>query len=200
MSHVGIATHLAYADRGQRDQADTDLELVRVAQADPAAFAALYDRYRDRIYCYLLMRTDTPEDADDLLQAVFLKALDALAQYRPARGPFSAWLFGIARNTASTFRSRRPPSVAWDLVPEILLPVDEHEPDAHLQRQEDLGRLHLLFGQLDESKRELLILRFVANLTIAEIAVVIGKSEAATKKQLTRTLHTLREHYNDPTQ
>jgi RNA polymerase sigma-70 factor (ECF subfamily) len=198
MNNVGIATHLAYADRGQMDQAETDLDLVRVAQADPAAFAALYDRYRDRIYRYLLMRTDTQDDADDLLQAVFLKALDALNQYRPTRGPFSAWLFAIARNTASTVRTRRPPSVAWDLVPEIQLPVDEHEPDAHLLRREALDRLRQLFGRLDASKRELLILRFAANLTVAEIAAVIGKSEAATKKQLTRTLHTLKEHYDDP--
>lgn len=199
MHNVATASHLDWPGQGQTDQAETDLDLVLVAQADPTAFAALYDRYRDRVYRYLLMRTDTPDDADDLLQAVFLKALDALAQYRPARGPFAAWLFGIARNTASTYRSRRSPNVAWDSVPEILLPVDEHQPDTRLLRQEDLGRLRLLVGRLDASKRELLILRFVANLTIADIATIIGKSEAATKKQLTRTLHTLKEHYNDPT-
>jgi RNA polymerase sigma-70 factor (ECF subfamily) len=179
-------------------QMPTDAGLVAEAQADPRAFAALYDRYRDRIYWYLLTRTNSAEDADDLLQQVFLKALDALGQYRPARGPFAAWLFGIARHTTATFHARRRPTVAWDLVPEVLLPVDEHDLEAQLVRREDLGRLRRYFGRLDAQKRELLILRFVTGLTIAEIAAVIGKSEAATKKQLARTLRALKEHYDDP--
>ncbi|HVA88233.1 MAG TPA: sigma-70 family RNA polymerase sigma factor [Chloroflexota bacterium] len=180
---------------GDRPRADADL--VSASQADPTAFGALYERYRDRVFWYLLTRTDTAVDAEDLLQIVFLKALDALAQYRPEKGPFSAWLFGIARNTAATFHARRLPTVAWDLVPEILLPVDEHDLEARLLRQEDLSRLRLLFGRLDARKRELLVLRFVAGLTSAEIACMVGKSEAATKKQLARILHTLKEHYHD---
>src|SRR5215469_1548083 len=129
------------------EQGPTDADLVGAAQADPRAFAALYDRYRDRIYWYLLTRTSTLEDADDLLQLVFLKALDALGQYRPARGPFAAWLFGIARHSVATFHTRRPPTVAWDLVPEVLLPLDEHDLEAQLVRREDLGRLRRCFGQ-----------------------------------------------------
>jgi len=181
------------------DSPRDDVDLVRAAQIDSTAFVALYERYRDRVYWYLLTRTDTAEDADDLLQLVFLKALDALTHYRVEKGPFPAWLFGIARNTAATFHARRPPTVAWDLVPEILLPVDEHDLEARLLRQEDLSRLRQLFGSLDAPKRELLVLRFVSGLTIAEIAGVIGKSEAATKKQLMRTLHRLKEHYHDYT-
>jgi RNA polymerase sigma-70 factor (ECF subfamily) len=180
------------------DQVPTDAELVSEAQGDPRAFAALYDRYRDRIYWYLLTRTNSAEDADDLLQQVFLKALDALGQYRPARGPFAAWLFGIARHTTATFQARRRPTVAWDLVPEVLLPVDEHDLEAQLVRREDLGRLRRCFGRLEAHKRELLILRFVTGLTMSEIAAVIGKSEAATKKQLARTLRALKEYYDGP--
>ena len=181
------------------DQAPADTDLVGQALADPRAFAALYDRYRDRIYWYLLTRTSSPEDADDLLQLVFLKALDALGQYRPARGPFAAWLFGIARHTTTTFHARRRPTVAWDLVPEVLLPIDEHDLEAQLVRREDLGHLRRCFGRLEAHQRELLILRFVTGLTIAEIAAVVGKSEAATKKQLARTLQALKEQYHDPT-
>jgi RNA polymerase sigma-70 factor (ECF subfamily) len=180
------------------DQEPTDTDLVGEAQADPKAFAALYDRYRDRVYWYLLTRTNLAEDADDLLQQVFLKALDALGQYRPARGPFAAWLFAIARHTTATFHARRRPTVAWDLVPEVLLPIDEHDLEAQLVRREDLGRLRRCFGRLETHKRELLVLRFVTGLTIAEIAAVVGKSEAATKKQLARTLQALKEHYDDP--
>jgi len=173
----------------------TEADLIQAAQADPMAFGSLYELYRDRIYAYLLTRTDNVEDAADLMQQVFVKALDARTQYQPKRGPFVAWLFGIARNTAATFHARRPPTVAWDLVPEILLPVDEHDLDVHLLRQEDLTQLRVAFGRLDAARRELLILRFVTRLTVAEIAGIIGKSEAATKKQVARTVQTLKEYY-----
>ncbi len=57
----------------------------------------------------------------------------------------------------------------------------------------------MLVSRLDADKREVLALRFAAGLTTAEIAAVINKSEAATKKQLARTLQTLREQYHDHT-
>lgn len=83
-------------------------------------------------------------------------------------------------------------------MPETLYPAAESDLEAELLQREALDRLRQLFDKLDQAKRELLILRFVAGLTSSEIAVVIGKSEAATKKQLTRTLHTLKEQYHDP--
>ncbi len=179
------------------DRLLTDAELVVLAKSDPAQFAALYERYRDPVYWYLLTRTKRAADAEDLLQTSFLKALAALEGYRPEKAPFAGWLFAIVRNTASSFHSRRATTVAWDLVPEIMLPVDEHDYDARLVRQEDLGELRDLFGTLDETSRELLILRFVAGLRIGEIATVLGKSEAATQKQLWRVLQKLKEGYHD---
>jgi RNA polymerase sigma-70 factor, ECF subfamily len=170
--------------------------LVVAAREDPAAFGLLYQRYRDRIYWYLQTRTGSPEDAADLVQQVFLRALSALAQYQPRKGPFAAWLFGIARNLAATHHRRLRPTVTWDLVPEAFR-VDGSDTEAEVLRREDLTRLRTLFYALDANRRELLVLRFVAGLTTPEIAVVIGKSPAATKKQMSRTLHSLKEHYRE---
>lgn len=174
-----------------------DTDLVRTARENPAAFGLLYERYRDRIYSYLLARTNSEEDAADLTQHVFTRALAALQQYRSHKGSFLTWLFTIARNASNNFLQRRHATVTWDYVPEVLHPLTELEPEAVVLRQEALIRLRTLFNALDQHKRELLTLRFVAGLTAAEIAVVLGKSEAATKKQLTRTLHLLKEQYYD---
>lgn len=181
--------------------ADTrdDAPLVRAAQEDRAAFAALYDRYVDRIYAYLRARTGTAEDAADLTQQVFLQALEALPRYRSGPAPFAAWLFRIARNSAITFRRRHPQTVAWDLVPEALQPVAGDDLAVGLVQRERLGRLRTLFGALDAPTRELLVLRFTARLTVAEIAAVIGVSEGATKMRLIRALRTLKEQYHDDT-
>jgi RNA polymerase sigma-70 factor, ECF subfamily len=170
--------------------------LVRAAQENPAAFGPLYERYGERIYWYLLTRTRNPEDAADLLQQVFVRALDALPQYRSRRGPFVGWLFAIARNMAVNFHRDRRSTVTWDLVPEVFRAADGN-PEEQTFRREELSRLQLVFNQLDAAKRELIVLRFVAGLTAPQIAAVIGKSEAATKKQLSRTLQSLKENYHD---
>lgn len=182
------------AERGDHAGADEGT-LVRAALADPSAFAPLYRRYRDRVYWYVYTRTANEDDAADLTQQVFTRALDALAQYQPRRGSFAAWLFGIARHALANFQGRRRPTITWDLLPGAKQPVAPDDPAAALLRHEDMARLRTLFDALEPDKRELLALRFVARLTAAEIAAVIGKSEAATQKQLSRTLHALAAHF-----
>jgi RNA polymerase sigma-70 factor (ECF subfamily) len=139
----------------------------------------------------------TEDDAADLTQQVFVDALHALAQYSPRRGPFAAWLFGIARHIASDFHHRQRRTVTWDLVPQALQPLATQDVEAGLLHHEAVARLRLLFTRLDADKRELLVLRFVAQLTVAEIAAVVGKSEAATQKAMYRVIQTLKEHYHD---
>jgi RNA polymerase sigma-70 factor (ECF subfamily) len=170
--------------------------LIQDALNDSDAFAPLYECYRDTVYRYLLSRTGTPEEAEDLLQQVFLRAMDALSQYQPSKRPFVAWLLGIARNLSIDAHRRLRTTVPWDGVPEVFRTGDSGL-EAEVLHREDLSRLDVLFAALPADKRELLVLRFAAGLTIREIAVVIGKSEAATKKQISRTLETLKEHYHD---
>ncbi len=165
--------------------------VIRAARADPAAFAPLYRRYRDRVYWYVRARTATDEDAADLTQQIFAQAVAALGQYRSGRGSFAAWLFAIARHALANFRRHHRPTIAWDALPAALHPVAADDPLTATLRREDIGRVRALVDALDADKRELLVLRFVARLTIREIAAVIGKSEAATHKRLTRTLHAL---------
>ena len=173
--------------------------LVRAAQEDLTAFAPLYERYRDRIYAYLRTRTRSAEDAADLTQQVFLQALDALPRYRPQRVPFAAWLVRIARNAAANYHRRHRHTMAWDLVPEALQPVVEDDMEAQVLQREAIARLHAVLSTCNVGTREVLALHFAARLTVAETAAAVGKSEAAVKKQLTRTIRTLKEQYHDPT-
>ncbi len=186
---------LALPYGGERAVSGDEDAVIRSARADPAAFAPLYRRYRDRVYWYVRARTATDEDAADLTQQIFAQAVAALGQYRPRRGSFAAWLFAIARHALANFYRRQRPTVAWDALPEALHPVAGDDPLAEALRREDLGRVHILVAALDADKRDLLALRFVARLTIGEIAAVIGKSEAATHKRLTRTLHALAKQF-----
>ena len=180
------------------DHAADDLTaLVHAAQADPVAFGALYDRYVERVYAYLRARTSGVDEAHDLTQQVFLQALDALPRYRGGGGGFAAWLFRIARNAAINVYSRRRTTVALHLMPEAVQPVADVDLEAGALHQEATAQVRALLDTLTADKRELLALRFAAGLTVAEIATVIGKSEAATRKQLARTIQTLQEQYHD---
>src|SRR5579875_2591933 len=91
----------------QAVDAGADEALVRRAQADAVAFAPLYERYLPRVYRYLYARTHDPDDAADLTQTVFVRALAGLPAYRPRGLPFAAWLFRIARNVATDAHRRR---------------------------------------------------------------------------------------------
>lgn len=175
---------------------DQETQWIAAAQADPAAFEPLYLRYRARIYHYLRTRLDSDEDAADLAQQVFLQAIDALPRYRPRGAPFAVWLFRIARNAALNLSSRLPGCVSWDALPEIFCSATEQDPEAIAIRQEALRHLRTLLASLNSEKRELLALRFAAGLTSTQIAALVGKKPEAVKKQITRLLQSLKEHYH----
>lgn len=167
------------------------------ACADHLAFDVIYERYRERVYVYMRTRTRNAEDASDLTQQVFLQALDALPRYRGDSSAIAAWLFRIARNTAIDFHRRERSALAWDLLPEALHPLAADDVEAGAMYHDAVARLRTALLGLDRDTRELLALRFAARLPIKDIAAVVGKSEAAVKKSLVRTLRRLREGYDD---
>ena len=179
---------------GDIDEAD----LVRLAQEDPSAFAVLYQRYLSCVYNYVRARMGSEEDAADLTQQIFLQALDALPSYQPRGAPFVAWLFQIARHAVIDTHRRRKNVLSWDALPVAFhTPTGYQDMDAQLVHQERLAQLKTLLAELDPLQRELLALRFAAGLSAPQIALVVGKSPAAVKKQLTRLLHTLKEQYHE---
>jgi RNA polymerase sigma-70 factor, ECF subfamily len=181
----------------QKDGPD-DAEVVRQARSDRAAFEPLYWRYHDRVYRYL--RTRTPQDADaiDVTQQVFLRALNQLHQYDETRGTVAAWLFGIARHSATDFHRKHRRILGAEAA--VLNERGEVAPDStemEAMRRDEILCLHRALAALSRERREILALRFAAGLTIPEIGVVIGKSAEATRKQLRRTIQFLEEQYRD---
>ncbi len=179
--------------------ADAEAELVREAQFNHSAFATIYELHHATIYRYLFTCTGNSEDAADLTQQVFLKALTSLRTYNSSKGALITWLFAIAHNCALNFVKRRKiaSSAAWDISQQALVDaIPASDPEAEILRQEASAKLHTLLARLDYRKRELLALRFVSGLTTAQIATIVGKSQAGVKKQITRLLQDLRKEYH----
>lgn len=171
--------------------------LIAAAQQNPEAFTPLYQRYYLPVYRYLRAHIASDEEAADVTQQVFLRALDALPRYHARGIPFAAWLFRIAHHAAADYHRRGHSTMAWDTLPVTLEASPDLQPEAILLRKESLGRLRVLLAQLDPAKQNMLALRYAAQLSVAEIAAAVGKSPAAVKKQLFRTLQSLKEHYHE---
>lgn len=173
---------------------ESDSVLVANAKQDAAAFGALYERYVGDIYNYVYYRVANVADAEDLTARVFYQALTHLRDYTQQGTPFVAWLYRIAHNlVANTYRERqRRPTLVLD---EALLHgrTDESDLDGQAAVRDEARALRAAIKRLPANRQQLVLLKYVACLSNAEIALVLGRSEGAVKALLHRTLLALRE-------
>ena len=162
--------------------------LVAAAREEPAAFGRLYDRYVQPIYRYIYSRVGSAHEAEDITSQTFMKAYESLNSYRE-RGLFSAWLFRIAQSKLNDHFRRSRREVGLEEAGEIL---EREDALGVLIRAEELSRMRSIIGHLDEEQQELIRLRYVADLSFAEIADVLGRREDAVKKSTYRLLARLK--------
>jgi len=172
---------------------DEDALLANIPAAQ-AGFTVLYRKYLGRVYRYLYFRTGDRFEAEDLTAQVFLAALEGLSGYRH-RGKFAAWLFAIARRKAADHYRRFRTQVPLESVAGSL--TGENDPLGELVSGEQLSRLLSVVSGMKDDEQELLRLRFAAELSFNEIAVVMQRSPAAVKMELYRLLRRLEVSLHD---
>ncbi len=179
--------------RNQTDDAkqEEEVALVEAARRNPAAFSMLYRRYVTPVYRYLYKRLGNPKDAEDLTSQVFTEVLDGLVHYRE-RGNFAAWLFTIARHKVIAIYRRQRPTLSLDEAENTYFNTTE-DPLEQLVKKEQLEQMAVIFAELNEDQRELLRLRFTAELGYAEIGDLLGRSAASVKMAVHRLLHQMYE-------
>lgn len=177
-----------------KDRQD-EIALIDAAKTDPASFGELYKCYVDRIYNYIFFRTGSVKDAEDLTGKVFFKAMSHIKGYKHMGLPFSAWLYRIAHNLVANYhRDRaRKEEIPLDDVHNQVLPHLDHHPEMRALRTQEVENLLATIRKLSPIRQELLILKFVDQLSNAEIGQILRKSEGAVKSLYHRTLLELRE-------
>ena len=171
--------------------------LTRASQGDRDAFGLLYERYIDRIFNYVYYRTGNLHDAEDLTARVFQRAMNHIQNYTDRGVPFSAWLYRIAHNLVANWhrdRSRRQ-EIPINDVP--VLPSKGDHPERNLVRSQEQDALLRFIRRLPDERQNLLILKFVENMSNAEIGAIMGRSEGAVKSLYHRTLLALRDQLGD---
>ena len=153
----------------------------RAKQHDQEAFARLYDEYFDKIYRYVALKIGDKTEAEDMTQQVFLKSLQSISSFKWKGVPFSAWLYRIAHNQVVDYlrKKKRRPATLMD---ESLVSSDsEDNPQLMAERNIDTERLLAATQRLTDAQREVISLRFTSELSTAQVAEIMGKSQGAIK-------------------
>ena len=172
---------------------DVDQTTTIKARRNLSAFEHLYQKWITHVYHYFHSRVKSDKEAEDLTSQVFLKVYEHFPNYIE-KGQFPAWLFTIVRHQiADYFRAGETVLPLEDLN----LPVDGANLLEHATRTDDLNRLRQLIRALPETEQELIRLRFVAQLTYKDIAVILGGTREAVRKQIIRLLARLQDQMEE---
>jgi RNA polymerase sigma-70 factor, ECF subfamily len=171
-----------------------DSELVARAQGDSEAFAALYRRYIEPVYCYCYHRLSSHAAAEDATSDIFLKAFSGIRGYRNERS-FRSWLFAIAHNTVTDSYRAHHPQEPIEAAARVFDPAPSPEDRAEVADGERSVRT--LLKQVTPQQARILELR-LAGLTGPEIAHVLDCSLASVKIGQVRGYGRLREILGGP--
>jgi RNA polymerase sigma-70 factor (ECF subfamily) len=177
---------------------DRDRPAVAAAQLDPAEFDDLYRRYLPRVYSYAYYELGDHHAAEDATERTFLSALANLHRFEeralPADGEgastFRVWLFQIARNAVANERraARRRRTEPIEHASVVADPLDV---ERDVVRHEEAGAAWRAVGRLEGDRRRAVVLRFVDEMTTAEIAGILGRSEGAVRVLIHRALRSV---------
>ncbi len=182
-------------------------DLIKKAQAgDFEAFSALVSASKSKIYALALKMTANPQDAEDIVQETFLKAIDNIEQFR-GESAFGTWLYSIALNQARAHLAKQkqtelkpiedylPTRSAEELhirgVPHLF---DWKDPHQKLEDEQLRMIIDTAIAELPVIYREAFVLRYIEELSIKEIAKIINESVASTKSRVLRARLALRDY------
>jgi RNA polymerase sigma-70 factor, ECF subfamily len=160
---------------------ENDAELVRRCLHDREAYAALVGKYQRVLFNVAYRMVHDREDARDLAQGAFVKAYEKLADYDPAHLFFS-WIYRILVNDTLNFLKKRKPlsplSPEWDGA----APGDGPERD--LEARERSGTVRAALMALPADAREVLVLKYFADLSYVEMSAALKLPEKTVKSRL----------------
>jgi RNA polymerase sigma-70 factor (ECF subfamily) len=167
--------------------------VARASQGDSDAFSLLYELNVDRIYNYVYYRVGSETDAEDITSRVFYKAFAHIPTYVEKGVPFSAWLYRIAHNLIANWHRDNFRKKEVSLDDHIDLPQRMEPPEHRLEHTQEIEILLKGIRRLSDDRQQLLVLKFTEQLSNAEIAMIMNKSEGAIKSLYHRSLLALKE-------
>jgi RNA polymerase sigma-70 factor (ECF subfamily) len=174
-----------------------EIILVQSAVAgDALAFGRLYDRYQPMIYRFIVVKVSRREDAEDLTHQVFMSAWQGIARYRDLGHPFSSWLYRIARNQIiDHYRAKKPDVSLDEMDAETIAGPAIAQLD--LPRKLEIEKTLAAVRKLSQDYQDVILMRFVEDLSLKETAKAMQRSEGAIKLLQHRAIKELQKLLGD---
>lgn len=156
-------------------------------------FAYIFETYYKRVYNYIYYRTNSYHGTEDLTSQIFEKVMIRIDTYNKAKGPFEVWLFGIAKNVVNDyFRSIKKQKVfPIDSIKELI--STKKSPEDMIEIEETNKELLKALKVLDLRERNIIALKFGANLKNLEVAEILNLTESNVGVILYRSMKKLKK-------
>lgn len=170
--------------------------IERAIRGDSSAFGLLYDRYHGQIYRFVYLKVSHREEAEDITHHVFLNAWQTMGSYKDKGFPFSSLLYQVARNKVIDHYRTKKTSLDLEDLNESEIPRNDItlEDSIHAQFQMDTVREAL--KQLKQDYQDVIIMRYIEELTPSEVAHIMKKPEATVRVLQHRALKQLKTLLN----
>jgi RNA polymerase sigma-70 factor (ECF subfamily) len=158
---------------------DEESLIRRAKQHDQVALTRLYEENFDKIYRYVVLKIGDRTEAEDMTQQVFLNAIQSISSYNWKGMPFSSWLYRIAHNQIVDHLRKKSKRLTVPL--DEAMPAQAEDPRRTAEQKIEIEEIIVATRDLTPAQREVISLRFGGELSVAEVAKTIGKSEGAVK-------------------
>jgi RNA polymerase sigma-70 factor, ECF subfamily len=181
------------AEASERERRREQRLVEAACRGEESAIEALYRTHFETIYRYVFLRLGSPAAAEDVTSQVFLGMIRGLGRYQDQGKPFVAWLYGIAQKQIAFFlrgQSRAPGPLDLDAAAELV--AGSAGPHATAEQREMRVAIAKALSKVPDGQREVIMLRYILSLPVAETAAIVGRTEGAVKQLQLRGLATLK--------
>ncbi len=167
----------------------------RLKKQDQESFAQIYDLFVEKIYRFIYFKVSNQEEAQDLTSEVFLKAWNASQEAGQVIGStLPAFLYKIARNVVIDHYRQKKLDASLDAMLEIGEdPITDLELDTKFDLKLDLATLEAAMAQLKDEYREIIVMRYIDELSTTEIADVLGKTKGNVRVLQSRAIEAVKK-------
>ena len=174
------------------DQATDEQLLEQAAHGNTAAFQILYERYRDPIFRFAYRLLGSVEAAEDVAHDCFLSLIKEPGRFDSTRASLRTYLYAAARNLAAKRYHNLGRETAIEELADELQTTERNEPIRRVLNDELAGEVERAISELPPLQREALVLFEYEDLSLAEIAAVVGADSGTVKGRLFRAREKLR--------
>jgi len=175
---------------------ENEEKYIKLAKSGKAeSFGFLYDAYHERIYRFVYLKVSQKEEAEDITHQVFLSAWQNIKNYNSRGFPFTSWLYQIAKNKIIDYYRSNKPRISIELVSEKNMEASLIA-DPSSTNFIEIESVKKAISKLTPEQQDVLIMRFIEDLPIKEVAATLNKTVGAIKLIQFRAVNKLKQILN----